>query len=101
MNTRTEFPISSFFLLKKFPLVPFSIGFVFIGEHFHDRDEIKFESIGIRYSEIDNWIPMHIYDRYSSEKQEFQNKSKTISADTNRGFTIDLVAEDEPMARPR
>lgn len=103
-HTETSVPIS----------LSFRIDFVFRGIHFDSADEIIFESIDIRYSDIDNCLPIHYSDidncisihdleRYSSSNQSTQKpiRNRVISADIGQGFIVDLVEEVEHFAKPR
>lgn len=102
-HTETSVPIS----------LSFRIDFVFRGIHFDSADEIIFESIDIRYSDIDNCLPIHYSDidncisihdleRYSSSNQSTQKpiRNRVISADIGQGFIVDLVEEVEHFAKP-
>jgi hypothetical protein len=85
------------------PSSSFEVDFIFLGIHFYKLDDIKFDSIDIRYSEIDNWISVDDFDKYSSKNQKegSQNQSHIVSADTHQGFIINLVHEHNLIAQPK
>jgi hypothetical protein len=84
------------------PSSSFEVDFIFLGIHI-DRLDFKFGSIDIRYSEIENWISLDDFNKYSSNNQNegWQNQSHIVSADTCQGFIINLVHKDNSFALPK
>ncbi|HEC93387.1 MAG TPA: hypothetical protein ENI51_10415, partial [Candidatus Atribacteria bacterium] len=63
----------SFGFLRGFPISSFYAEVVFIGAHFHKLENIKFKSISVHYSHLDEWANISGFDI-----KDFSNKKEVV-----------------------
>jgi len=79
---------------QKFPTSVFRAEFVFIGAHFQKPEDIKFKSISVHYSHLDEWVNISGFTfQYKSDTGEFLIKYKLpepIQAKINKDCKISI-----------
>jgi len=70
----------------------FVAGFIFIGAHFQKPEDIKFKSISVYYSNLDEWVSISGFDYPPLWKdEEIEVKSFSITANINDNLEISII----------